>query len=87
MSEVAYCAVCDERGIETRMVADTDFGGHLCPVCEPIDVWMIGRKADRLARYDRLRTPEQAKAIREVARAIREVSTRPLPPAETDGAS
>lgn len=73
----AYCADCDARGVETRMVPDTDFDGLLCPDCEPIDVKMIGRRADRLARYDRLRTPAQAEVIRQIGSAVREVSTRP----------
>lgn len=52
-----YCGACEERGVETRMRWDADFGGHLCPVCEPLDVKMIGRREDRVERYERLYGP------------------------------
>lgn len=51
------CAVCYERGEEVQMRWDADFGGHLCPNCEPFDVKMIGRPGDRLTRYERVYSP------------------------------
>lgn len=37
-----YCSECHARGVETVMVEDTDFGGHLCPTCEPGAVALLG---------------------------------------------
>lgn len=54
VAEEVLCAECWARGKEVRMRWDADFGGHLCPECEPLDVKMIGRPEERLERYERV---------------------------------
>lgn len=54
MGQQPYCATCEDRGTPTLMVPDTDFGGWLCPQCEPFEVKLCGKPDERLDRQGRL---------------------------------